>query len=112
MRKLQQVRLRNSGKTFNAIKAFDKSSYAAVASAKELLVQRKSFSSATVDRFDGLVLVGPDGNWHFATALCGYRGSGPMATAEILELFGFGKKDDILWLITNGDDHATFSFSK
>lgn len=109
---MQQVRLRNSGKTFNVIKAFDNSSYAALASAKALLVQRKSFSSATVDRFDGLVLVGPDGNWHFATALCGYGGSGPMATAEILELFGFGEKDYIFQTIATGGDNATFSFSK
>ena len=109
---MQEVRLRNSGKTFNVIKAFDKSTYGAVASAKILLSQRKTFSSATVDRFDGLVLAGPDGNWHFATAICGYSGNGPVATAVILELFGFGKKDDVLRTISSGGDSATFSFSK
>jgi len=109
---LPQVRLRNSGRLFNVTEAQDLSTSEAVVTAMVLLAQRKSFKEAVVDRFDGLVLIGPDGNWHFASALCGYWGTSPAATAEILEIFGFGKKDSIFQSIYSGDDHATFSFTK
>ena len=81
----------------------------AIVSAQTLLSQRRSFSRAVVDRFDGLVLVGPEGNWHFNTPLCGYVGESPMTTAAILELFGFGKKETIYQTISKGDDGATYT---
>ncbi len=79
---------------------------------------------AEVDRFDGLILYWMDEvdfelgtgleprGWHFVTPICGYTGSGPMAAAEILEMFGFGPKDEMLEQINFGDNQAYFTFSK
>ena len=49
--------------------------------------------AAYVDRIDGLVLVTHIGSWHFQTPLCGHDGSGPSASHEILEIFGFMPHD-------------------
>lgn len=78
---------------------------------------------AEVDRFDGLILYWMDEaafemsaaslrGWHFVTPICGYGGTGPHATAEILEMFGFGRKEELIEQINFGDDHAYFTFSK
>lgn len=79
---------------------------------------------AEIDRADGLIIYWmneadymasgreePRG-WHFVTPLCGYTGSGPIAAAEILELLGFGQKDELLQQINFGGNHAYFTFSK
>lgn len=79
---------------------------------------------AEIDRFDGLVVYWmneadykadpgsePRG-WHFVTPICGYTGSGPIAAAEILEMLGFGQKDELLEQINFGDNQAYFTFSK
>jgi hypothetical protein len=50
--------------------------------------------------------------WHFASALCGYGGEGPGGSATILELFGFGDREDILEQICRGGDYAHFHFRK
>ena len=79
---------------------------------------------AEVDRIDGLIVYwmnefdycASDGSeprgWHFVTPICGYTGSGPIATAEILEMFGFGPKNELLQQINFGDNQAYFTFSK
>ena len=79
---------------------------------------------AEIDRFDGLIIywqnegdfelnpIGDARGHHFVTPICGYMGSGPMASAQILELFGFGSKDEMLKQIHFGDNHAYFTFSK
>lgn len=78
---------------------------------------------AEIDRFDGLILYWADEynyeagsaeprGWHFVTPICGYTGSGPIATAEILEMFGFGQKNELLEQINFGDNQAYFTFSK
>lgn len=79
---------------------------------------------AEIDRFDGLILYWMDEldyemgssseprGWHFVTPICGYTGSGPTASAEILEMFGFGPKDELLQQINFGDNQAYFTFSK
>jgi hypothetical protein len=77
---------------------------------------------AEIDRFDGLILYWTDEydyaggeeprGWHFVTPICGYTGSGPIATAEILEMFGFGQKNELLEQINFGDNQAYFTFSK
>ena len=79
---------------------------------------------AEVDRIDGLIIywqtqadfelnpMGETRGHHFVTPLCGYTGSGPIATAQILEIFGFGNKDDLLKQINFGGENAYFTFSK
>ena len=58
------------------------------------------WTEASVDRYDGLMLSGVDSTnpadqvgLHFACALCGYGGSGPIATVDILEVAGFGPRE-------------------
>lgn len=78
---------------------------------------------AEIDRRDGMIVywmsetdfeLGSSSlrGWHFVTPICGYTGSGPMAAAKILEMFGFGPKDEMLEQINFGDDQAYFTFSK
>ena len=79
---------------------------------------------AEVDRIDGLIVYWMDESdyrtsgrreprgWHFVTPICGYTGSGPIATAEILEMLVFGSKDELLRQINFGDNLAYFTFSK
>lgn len=73
--------------------------------AKRLAEQLRSTGfkprSARVERNDGLVLLSgtmdPTTPGHrFRHAVCGFNGTGPIITAEILELFGFGAKADLL----------------
>lgn len=109
---MARVRLGNFNRTFDAREVGDLDTYQAVEAAKGLRSSGFQFSEAFVDRTDGLIIVGRDGSWHFTTTICGYGGTGPMATAEILELFGFGVKADILKDIDHGGDNAKFSFKK
>lgn len=79
---------------------------------------------AEIDRRDGLILYwmseldfeAGDGSeprgWHFVTPICGYTGSGPIASAEILEMFGFGHKEELLQQINFGEHLAYFTFLK
>jgi hypothetical protein len=90
----------------------DKSTDEAIEQAKIIAAKGDTFSEAVVDRFDGLVVVGREASWHFVSPICGYSGSGPMATATILELFGFGKKAKIFEEINTGDNHASYTFTK
>ena len=109
---MTRVTLRNSGRTFNVTPVSDKSTGEAIVQAKAIAADGGTFSEAVVDRFDGLVIVGRDASWHFNTPICGYSGTGPMTTAIILELFGFGNKAKIFDEINTGDNHATYTFNK
>ena len=109
---MTQVKLRNSGRTFNVTPVYDESTGEAIAQAKTIAAKGDTFSEAVVDRFDGLVVVGRATTWHFNTAICGYVGDGPTTAATILELFGFGKKSEILERINTGDNRATHTFSQ
>lgn len=56
--------------------------------------------TAEVDRYRGLTLIyeenGHAHGVHFTCSLCGYYGSGTMATAKILSQAGFGDKEVLL----------------
>ena len=78
---------------------------------------------AEIDRRDGMIIYWMSEidfelsdrslrGWHFVTPTCGYTGSGPMTAATILEMFGFGPKDEMLEQINFGDNQAYFTFSK
>lgn len=103
-----QVTLHKHGVTIDAIKANDHDTIEAVAYARRLHDEGATFDLALIDRFDGLLLVGASGNYHFTTPICGYMGNGPTASARILELFEFGSKDTILEEICHGDNDAKF----
>lgn len=103
----------------------DRSSFEAVHVAESLMEKYGPLVyRAEVDRFDGLIIYWTDSvafelgssdeprGHHFVTAICGYSGSGPIATARILEMFGFGRKDELLEQINFGGDHAYFTFSR
>ena len=111
VRLLPRITLRNSGRSFTAREAGDLSTSQAIAKAEELRAQKKYFTDAYVDRTDGLVLIGREGNWHFASANCGYDGWGTKTSAEILEMFGFGEKEALLQKIAVGGDHANYAFT-
>lgn len=66
------------------------------------------WSKAVVDRYDGLTLFAAEEPVaiHFRTALCGYKGSGPAATIEILEAAGFGSPEELGHQI-NSSVHVT-----
>lgn len=92
--------------------ANDQSSYEATEAAKKLRASGFRAQRARVERIDGLVLLaGPMESWtpgvHFKFATCGHRGSGPIATAEILALFGFGDKASLMQHIRR-DRELTF----
>jgi len=76
------------------IEAGDRDSFEAVAIFRERYASMQWFR-ARVDRFDGLTLRGVAANGksaiavHFASCICGYIGSGPIATKEILVAAGF-----------------------
>ena len=89
------------GRRVQAYEADDKSSFEAVDIAKELHGKGLVVSLAGVDRFEGLVLAGPQEAWRFKHAICSFNGTGPKASAEILELFGFGNRVKILKVISN-----------
>lgn len=90
----------------------DRSTDEALEKAEQLMIRGVTFNRADVDRFGGLFLYGPDGTWHFRTPLCGYGGTGPHATADILAIFGFGDHKEILQRISHGGDAAHFTFNR
>lgn len=79
---------------------------------------------AEVDRFDGLIVYWMDEGefeigdtneprgWHFVSPICGYDGTGPATTALILQMFGFGSAEDMIYKINHGDNTAHFVFTK
>ena len=89
------------GRSVPAYEANDKDSTEALAIAKELHAKGLTVSHVGVDRFEGLVLVGSQEAWRFQHAICSFGGEGPQTTAEILELFGFGTKANIMKVISN-----------
>jgi len=111
---MASVMLRNLGITVEATEIDDLSTDQALEHAGLLYDQGVRFDQAHVDRFDGLVLIGrtPEKSFHYRTPLCGYNGTGPMTTAIILELFGFGDRSEILNRISTGDDRAKASFDR
>jgi len=108
----EYVALRNHGIELRATKVNDTYTGQAIDFAEGLKSKGRQFHQAYVDRFDGLVLVGTSGSYHFATPLCGYGGTGPNATATILEMFGFGKHADIMKQIDHGDDRGRAEFRR
>lgn len=75
--------------------------------AKATAEVHRSWRTADVYRFNGLTVTDSEGRGlHFQTALCGYIGSGPNATATILELLGFGEKDALLPLVQNNEVYS------
>ena len=72
----------------------DRDTLEALANARALKASGHEFTAAFVHRFDGLVLIEGEvtntaTGHHFRTPLCGYEGTGPRATVEILEMFDF-----------------------
>lgn len=72
---------------------------------------------AAVDRYHGLVLIFDTGHetlsgYHFANAIAGYSGTGPITAAMILSLFGFGSSEDIYGVISKGGDDAYYPYYK
>ena len=97
-----------TGRTIKANEAGDTSSFDALVIAKELKAKGLVVIHAGVDRFEGLVLVGSRRAWRFKNAICSFDGTGPQTTAEILELFGFGKKADTMKVISNQNQSRYF----
>ena len=104
------VMLRNHGISIDAESVGDLDTKQALEFAGDLHDNGVTFDKAYVDRFDGLVLEGPRGTYHFSTPLCGYGGTGPTTTVVILELFEFGKRDEIMPQIDHGDNTAKAVF--
>ena len=74
------------------------------------LPNKRMYPVAFVDRYEGLLLLqGPAApstpGLHLQTPLCGYEGTGPRATAEILALLGFGEIDDLYAQLKTGNNH-------
>lgn len=66
---------------------------------------------AEVDRYDGLVLTDKAGQKvHFKSAIRGYTGAGPQATAKILIIFGFRHQDEFETLLAELSLWPTQSF--
>lgn len=108
-------------KTFAGIQLGDDTYSDEALSQAEDLVEKfgdEICAEALVDRFGGLVLVFSEPNvtpwagWHFQTAICGYNGAGPITSARILALFGFGAYGDIFERISHGGNDANFTFTK
>lgn len=100
------VTLRNHGITVEATEVGDRDTVEAFNTARKLRDDGVEFDKALVDRFDGLVLIGGQGNWHFSSPLCGYGGTGPIISARILSVFGFGAEREILAKIDHGGEKA------
>lgn len=109
------------GKVFEGVKpAEDMDTEQALMAAQQLLdtFGKDVAVMAVVDRFDGLALIFAQPNlsawhgWHFNSPICGYVGAGPITSARILALFGFGAYDDIFDRITEGGSSANFTFTK
>ncbi len=103
---MTNVTLRNHDVTLEATPVNDTYTDQAIEHARGLLAEGIDFDKALVDRFDGLVLTGRHGSWHFQTPLCGYEGTGPHTTATILAMFNFGSKSELLSKVNYGDDKA------
>lgn len=112
MIKLTLVRLRNHGISVEAERVDDHITAQALEFAGNLFNQGSTFTRALIDRFDGLVLIGPDGNYHFTTPVCGYDGDGTRTAAIIVELFGFGDGASIMARINHGGDGAKAEFNR
>ena len=103
---MTNVTLRNHDVTLEATPVNDTYTDQAIEHARGLLAEGIDFDKALVDRFDGLVLTGRHGTWHFQTPLCGYDGTGPNTTATILAMFNFGSHADIMSQINHRDNAA------
>ena len=97
------------GRTMELAEVGDRDSWEAIEYAQEYRDMRGfTFDKAEIDRHDGLLLIGKPGAYHFTNALCGYGGSGPHATARILELFEFGTFDEVFAKIDHGGESAHY----
>lgn len=109
------VTLRNFGLSFEAEVVGDRTSHDAVLKARQLQAQHYIPIEASVDAFSGLILFGFGNrgvNYFFRWAICGFPGSGPDATAQILSLFGFGAEDEIRQQVSLGGNAARYSFKR
>lgn len=65
------------------------------------------WTSAVISGREGLTLIYQSGNkYHgvkFRHATCGFEGTGPQTTADILELAGFGDKDELYQTVSHRD---------
>lgn len=103
--------VRVGSQTFSKIvPGADSSTDQALADARALKKSGHNFVAAQVHRFDGLVLLeGFDTSatgHHFRTPLCGYEGTGPRTTVEILEMFGFGNEITLYNQVRHGFMHT------
>jgi hypothetical protein len=67
----------------------------------------RRFNRAVVTRYD-LTLQNEREGLRFACAVAGYEGTGPHIASEILELFGFGDRQEIFAKISVGGDGAYY----
>lgn len=113
---MSTVMLRNHNMTFSNVEEVgDTYTGEAIVMAGALAaLHGHDVTTAHVDRFDGLVLLCDrlGLGWRFATPLCGYGGTGPHATAEILEIFGFGNRKKLFEQLNHGGDRGKASFYK
>jgi len=91
----------NAGRRVIAREVGDLSTEDAIEAARDFASKGLQVSEAGVDRFEGLVLLIGNVAWRFQTPKCSYSGLGVQTTAEILELFGFGTKAEILQTISS-----------
>ncbi len=73
--------------------------------------QSRRFNRAVVTRYD-LTLYNEREGLRFACAVAGYEGTGPHIASEILELFGFGDRQEIFANISVGGDGARYAFNR
>lgn len=109
METVTQVTLRNHGIAIDAVSVGDTYTGQALEFARSLQERGATFDKALIDRFDGLVIQGAGGSYHFTTPICGYGGTGPRTSAQILEMFQFGSIDSIMDRISHGDNGAMFT---
>jgi hypothetical protein len=84
----------------------------AIAKVWKQTVPDYQWCEADIKRFDGLTLKSTKGvELHFGSTLCGYNGDAVMATATILELFGFGTYRTIMFEISYADNAAHLTLS-
>lgn len=93
----------------NVVPAQDRDTLEAIDRVRSL-PNKSMYPVAFVDRYEGLLLLqGPaipsTPGIHLQTPLCGYEGTGPRATAEILALLGFGEADDLYHRLKTGNNH-------
>jgi len=97
-----------TGRRFVVKEVGDLKTEEAIEAARSFHTQGAVVNEAGVDRFEGLVLLINDTAWRFQTPKCSYGGLGVQTTAEILELFGFGTKAEILKIISNKQQSRYF----